>query len=115
MMKRIDYLKEAEKIVCHDRENTYGKPENNFTTIADLWNAYLVTACDVETNITAKDVAIMMMLLKIARIANGKFKPDNWVDLIGYAACGAECADSIAFLDKKTTVLAAAENMLSEE
>lgn len=33
---------------------------------------------------------MMMALLKVARIANGKPKADNLVDLIGYAACGAE-------------------------
>lgn len=29
-------------------------------------------------------------LLKIARIATGHGKSDNWVDLAGYAACGGE-------------------------
>ena len=40
--------------------------------------------------IAPKDVAAMMALLKIARIASGTAKPDNWVDLAGYAACGGE-------------------------
>ncbi len=31
-----------------------------------------------------------MALLKIARIATGHGKADNWVDLAGYAACGGE-------------------------
>ena len=41
--------------------------------------------------IDAKDVAMMMVLLKIARIAAGGGKADSWIDLAGYAACGAEC------------------------
>lgn len=32
----------------------------------------------------------LMALLKVARIAGNRPKPDNWVDLAGYAACGAE-------------------------
>ena len=32
----------------------------------------------------------MLALLKIARIASGRAKEDNWVDLAGYAACGGE-------------------------
>lgn len=34
--------------------------------------------------------AILLALLKIARIATGHGKNDNWVDLAGYAACGGE-------------------------
>lgn len=41
--------------------------------------------------IDANDVAMMMALLKIARIAAGGGKADSWIDLAGYAACGAEC------------------------
>lgn len=36
------------------------------------------------------DVAAMMMLLKIARIASGQHKDNNWIDVAGYSACGAE-------------------------
>lgn len=32
----------------------------------------------------------MMCLFKIARIATGYGKADNWIDLAGYAACGGE-------------------------
>jgi hypothetical protein len=79
-------LAAAERCVCGDRELDYGKPENNFGTIANLWEAYLVGV----RHITAKDVAAMLALLKIARIASGHAKEDNWVDLAGHAACGGE-------------------------
>ena len=39
---------------------------------------------------TANDVAMMMALLKIARIRTGTATDDSYVDLAGYAACGAE-------------------------
>lgn len=92
-LTRADILHKAEKCVCGQREEDYGMPEDNFKTIAELWEAYLNKACTRGTNVCveAKDVAAMMALLKIARIAAGGGKADSWVDLAGYAACGAEC------------------------
>lgn len=92
-MKRTEILDAAKRCVCGDREQDYGSPENNFQTIADLWTAYLKSACvspDVDLCILAKDVAAMLALLKIARIGSGHAKEDNWIDLAGYAACGGE-------------------------
>lgn len=92
-LTRADILHAAEKCVCGQRETDYGTPEDNFKTIAELWEAYLNKACTRGANVRveAKDVAVMMALLKIARIAAGGGKADSWIDLAGYAACGAEC------------------------
>ena len=91
-MKRTDVLDAAKRCVCGDREQDYGSPERNFETIADLWNAYLRNAANLENweGVTPVDVAVMLALLKIARIASGHAKEDNWIDLAGYAACGGE-------------------------
>ena len=83
-MKRTEILEAAKRCVCGDREQDYGSPESNFKRIANLWSAYL------KHSIRPKDVAAMLALLKIARIASGHAKEDNWVDLAGYAACGGE-------------------------
>lgn len=83
-MNRKECLEESIKCVCTDREGQYGSPENNFSLIAKLWSVY-----KGET-FTAEDVAMMMALLKIARIKMGKLKADNYVDLAGYAACACE-------------------------
>ena len=69
--------------MCGSREEDYGSPEDNFAVIAALWTAY------TGKDITPKDVAMMMALLKIAR-AKASSKPDTYIDLAGYAACGAE-------------------------
>lgn len=92
-LTRADILHAAEKCVCGQRETDYGTPEDNFKAIAELWEAYLNKACtrDVNVRVEAKDVAAMMALLKIARIAAGGGKANSWIDLAGYAACGAEC------------------------
>lgn len=85
-MIRQDLLKEAEKVVCGDRDQAYGQPEDNFAVIADLWSAYK------GVKFTRVDVSMMMSLLKIARIRSNPEKPDSYVDLAGYAACAAEVA-----------------------
>lgn len=81
--------------MCGQREQDHGNPENNFSTIANLWNEYISAkhgAAGVSLPLDGKDVAVMMALLKIARIATGTGTEDSFVDLAGYAACGAEFA-----------------------
>lgn len=87
-MTRKDILDAAEKIVTGERQQTYGEPEDNFGTIAQMWEAYL------GVPISAMDVSMMMVLLKVARVSG---RPDlttidNFIDICGYAACGGEVA-----------------------
>ena len=42
----------------------------------------------------------MLALMKIGRISSGHAKPDNWVDLAGYAACGGEIEANINAKDE---------------
>lgn len=78
---RAAILEEAMKIVHHDRNANYGNPEDNFNQIAQLWTAYK------KVKFTAADVAVMNMLIKIARLANNPNHHDSAVDIAGYAAC----------------------------
>lgn len=92
-LTRADFLDEARACVCGKREQDYGSPENNFETIAQLWMAYLRGAGYVlPVELEPHDVAAMMILVKVARVAGGGLRahPDNWVDIVGYAACGGE-------------------------
>lgn len=93
-MNREMCLDEARKCVCTDRNQQYGEPEQNFTTIAQLWQAYLRAATGADDiEIFPTDVAMMMVLFKAARVATAyQAKADNFVDLAGYAACGCELA-----------------------
>ena len=94
-MKREEILEAARVCVCGEREQDYGTPEDNFTTIGQLWSVYLRVAHPELADklpvggVTPKDVATMMALLKVARIATGS-SPDSFVDLAGYAACAGE-------------------------
>jgi hypothetical protein len=85
-MNREECLNQAKECVTKDRQNTYGSPENNFKRIANLWDAYL----DLPYKVTAVDVAVMLALLKVARISSGNVHEDNWIDGCGYFACGCE-------------------------
>ncbi len=70
-MTRAEILDAAKACVCGQREEDYGTPEDNFGLIAQLWGVYLRKKCCVSTCILPEDVAAMMALLKIARIAAG--------------------------------------------
>jgi hypothetical protein len=86
-------LLDAAKLAIADRGLNYGRPEDNFARIAAHWNAFLFNRGIVASGgglISPGDVAIMCALLKIARLENDPGHHDSWVDLAGYAACGAE-------------------------
>ena len=90
---RKTILDKALQNVNGNREQDYGHPEDNFKTIANSWNTYLNSKRPFDSDsihINSVDVAAMMALLKLARIASSHAKEDNWIDLAGYAACGGE-------------------------
>ena len=90
-------LDEAKKIVCTDRNEQYGEPENNFDVISEYWAAYLNSKYKVGVPLDSGDVAHMMVLFKMGRITTAKaYKEDNYIDLAGYAACAMECATNKA-------------------
>ena len=92
-MNRSDILDKAKACVCGDREQDYGRPEDNFRMIADLWATYIrkkVISNKAEVNIEPADVAVMMCLMKIARISSNPSHMDSWIDGCGYLCCGGE-------------------------
>jgi len=76
-MTRAEILDTAKEYVTKDRASTHGDLENNFARIADYWTVY------TGHHFEAEDVAVMMALLKIARIGSNSKNADNWVDLAG--------------------------------
>lgn len=89
---RQQILEEAVNIVTGERQEQYGKPEDNFATIADMWNAYIERSRQSKKalwHLNARNVADMMILMKVARLAAGGTR-DSYVDVAGYAACGGE-------------------------
>jgi len=70
-----------------DRNGSHGDPIENHEHIAELWSAYL------QTDVSATDVAVCMMLLKLSRYKIGGHARDHWLDTQGYA----EIANMIEF------------------
>lgn len=89
---RAKLLLDADQIVNGDRNVTYGDPNADFARTARLWNAYLDGKAERDVvDIEPADVAIMMILLKVSRLTWSPTKRDHWLDIAGYAACGADC------------------------
>lgn len=100
-MTRAELLNAALDAV-NRRPKAYGPPERNFDRIAALWTVYVdgkyaqwgdgaLRHVDC-LQFDAVDVACMMILMKVARIEETPDHDDSWIDIAGYAACGAECA-----------------------
>ena len=68
---------DAIRLVDEDRNDSYGTPAENLGRIAEMWSAF------IGTEITADDVALMMVLLKISRSKAG-YSRDNAVDGVAY-------------------------------
>jgi|688.fasta_scaffold381753_3 hypothetical protein len=65
------------KAVLKKRESDYGKAEESFKTVAELWSRI------IGFRICGADVAMCMAALKFCR-EQEKPKKDNVVDMIGY-------------------------------
>ena len=92
---RAEILDAAKKIVTGEREKQYGSPEDNFAVVARFWEVYLSERCvggGAEVTLNPDDVAMLMTLMKVARIMTGTFKGDSYIDACGYLACAAEIA-----------------------
>ena len=80
-LELIDILDEAKALTSGNRQTDYGKATESFERIAAFWRIYL------EHSITGKDVAMMMLLLKISRSLTSD-KRDTFVDMAGYVQLG---------------------------
>lgn len=91
---RQEVLRKAEQYVSRDRNAVHGNPEDNFALIANLQAEYRNACKRVRGNdaVLPHDVAIDNIFQKIARLVQSPYHRDHWIDIAGYAACGAECA-----------------------
>lgn len=90
---RTELLEESINLINGERNSTYGDPLDDFATTATFWQTYLLRTFEARggLNIKPHDVAVMMNLLKIARISWSPEKRDHWADLGGYTGCGWDC------------------------
>jgi hypothetical protein len=97
-MTKEEILKKAKDLISGDRNDTHGDAFQNHAEIAEFWNIFLDKKLQPMASISAEDVALMMVLLKISRNNQGKKNNlDNFVDMCGYAAIAGEINDSGSF------------------
>jgi hypothetical protein len=85
-------LREATRLVMGERNGDYGDAVEDFTIVAGYWSIYLISKGIGPLELKAKDVALMMALLKIRREATHP-KRDNVVDGCGYLALAQKCEE----------------------
>lgn len=69
------------------RDDTHGDPETNHEQLAALWSAYF------GIDISAREVAEAMILVKLSRGQAGNPDRDHHVDIEGYAEIAAHCTE----------------------
>jgi hypothetical protein len=85
----LDVLEEAKDLIYGQRADDYGDAQSNFQRMADLVNPIIKKA---DGNLTATDMALVMIQVKIARLQETPDHEDSWIDIAGYAALGAQIA-----------------------
>lgn len=78
-------LEEAARVVAVRAGDSYGPYEKSLSEIAVYWRVYLMVRGD-KTDLGPLDVALMMVLLKLARAKASPGYVDNYIDIAGYAA-----------------------------
>jgi hypothetical protein len=81
-------LAEAAEITEGDRGRDYGTPAVNLgQRTADLWDAYLRHR---DSPVDGRDVCILQILVKVARLIESPAHKDSWLDIAAYSAAGWE-------------------------
>ena len=77
-------LDEAKRITGGVRHDDYGHPRDDFDRTARMWTGILADRLRDGAEVTAMDVPLCMIALKLARQVH-RHKRDNLVDIAGYA------------------------------
>jgi len=94
-MTRREILEAAAAIVTQDREEQYGKAEDNFGLIAELWEPYIRETCveaGAGVNILPEDVGILIVPAKNRQNRHGAAKSRQFCGLGGICRMrGGDC------------------------
>ena len=90
--EREDILMDAAETVGEIKNAQYGEPEDNLAAIAAYWSVYF------GAEFSPEDVAMMMALLKVARIETGAYSRYSYIDAAGFLALA-----GVAQLSRLTT------------
>jgi len=85
--QKAPLLHRAEELINGDRQKDYGDKLQNFAQISMLWQGTLAHKLMPGEMITAEDVALCMIQVKIARLAKSPDHEDSVLDIAGYIGC----------------------------
>ena len=80
-------LQQADDLINGQRQKDYGDKLRNFTQIAMGMQMVLAAKLLPGAVITANDVALLMIQVKIARLAKTPHHKDSQIDVAGYIGC----------------------------
>ena len=83
-----DFLAEASCLINGERQDTYGNIGESWERVGRLWAALL----DLDEEIPAHMVGIMLATLKLSRIAGSPEHTDSYIDALAYIAGAGELA-----------------------
>ena len=100
-MKAKELLDAASNLIGGQRAEDYGDKYVNHVRIAKLWHMWLWNRTptweeeqeEPQLDITPYDVAMMMLLVKIARLMHSPGHQDSHIDIAGYASILEEIAN----------------------
>lgn len=75
----MNVLERANELIHGQRNNDYGAPLDDFSKTAKMWSAIL------GVEVTAEQVALCMICVKISRLCNTPGHLDSVIDIAGYA------------------------------
>jgi len=82
-----EQLLEQAASVVRDRRHTYGQAHDLFERVAARWSQVL------GVSVTARQVAVCLIDVKVARLTHNPRHLDSIIDIAGYAAILAELLD----------------------
>jgi len=82
---KISQFDQAIESIGYDRFPDYGDPVVSFDRIALMWSA--ITGADIS----AQQVAHMMICLKLSRLQATPNHLDSAIDIVGYIRCAVLC------------------------
>jgi hypothetical protein len=97
-MRRDDFLDMAAELINGQRQANYGEAKVNFSRLA------LRMSQHINKNITSWQAALILVELKMARLANG-YHEDSIVDAIGYLALAGELWEIEHELERKLSAV----------
>lgn len=87
MILQTTLLADAAATIAGPREQEYGNKLQNFSQIAALWQVLLQGKLQPLARVTAEDVGMLMIAVKLARLTKTPNHRDSLLDIAGYAGC----------------------------